>query len=446
MSDGDIFRQGGAGADNEEDQGWIEPDDELLREEERSGEVNGDMFDPDKFSDFNGVDALVFSDKSVSEDEKSPEELPAAVFASEGEAADFVDVGLFEGSEEVLRLLHFGRMRGYVTVDEIAAVTEDIQLSGDVADRLYDVIAKNGIRVALAPEKSEPIPKTDENGDFEHLIEGFGLEDHVRLYLREIGNIPLLTAEEEQELAVRIENGDEEAKNVLAESNLRLVVSVAKHYMGKGLGLLDLIQEGNIGLMRAVEKYDYRKGYRFSTYATWWIRQAIGRAIADQTRIIRIPVHMVESMNRLNRVSRSLTQKLGREPSFKELAEELNIPEDKVVRMMAASQDVVSFDDPLGDDEDRVRGDTIADEAPSPFDIAANSILGEEIIKVLDTLSEKERKVIMMRFGFEDGVEHTLEEVGRYFNVTRERIRQIEAKAKRKLRQGRRSGHLKDYW
>ncbi len=445
MSDGKISRPGGPdafendiGPDNEaalfeqgdvnESEGWIEPDDEMLLKAERTGVPAEDMFD---------VDAYV---RSASSDEAA-----VAVFSTgEGNGAG-IDPGDFEGSEEVTGLLSLGKARGYLTVEEIAALTDDISLSGEVAEQLYDVIALNGIRVASETEKGTELPEVG-GDDYDSLSDGLGLEDHVRMYLREIGNIPLLTQEEEIALAERIEKGDEAAKEILANSNLRLVVSIARRYTGRGLSLQDLIQEGNIGLMRAVEKYDRSKGYRFSTYATWWIRQSISRAIADQARIIRIPVHMAESISRLNRVSGMLSLKLGREPTYKELAAELNITEERVSQMLAAGQDVLSFDDPLGDEEDRVRGDTIADDAPSPFDMAANKILGEELLKVLDTLSERERKVVMMRFGLEDGIEHTLEEVGREFKVTRERIRQIEAKAKRKLRQGRRSGHLKDFW
>ncbi len=276
--------------------------------------------------------------------------------------------------------------------------------------------------------------------------EGVSIEDPVRMYLKEIGKVPLLTAEEEIELAKRMENGDEEAKKRLAEANLRLVVSIAKRYVGRGMLFLDLIQEGNLGLIKAVEKFDYRKGYKFSTYATWWIRQAITRAIADQARTIRIPVHMVETINKLIRVSRQLLQELGREPTPEEIAEEMKMPVERVREILKISQEPVSLETPIGEEEDSHLGDFIQDEnVPVPAEAAAFTMLKEQLEEVLGTLTEREQKVLRLRFGLDDGRARTLEEVGKEFNVTRERIRQIEAKALRKLRHPSRSRKLKDY-
>ena len=271
-------------------------------------------------------------------------------------------------------------------------------------------------------------------------------DDPVRMYFKEIGKVPLLTAEEERELAIRIEQGDEEAKKKLCESNLRLVVSIARRYLNRGLSFLDLLQEGNLGLIKAVEKFDYTKGYKFSTYATWWIRQAITRSIADQARTIRIPVHMVETINKLIRISRQLLQEYGREPTSEEIAEEMGITVEKVREIKKISQDPVSLETPIGEEEDSHLGDFIPDEdIPSPVDAAAYSMLQKQLREVLDTLSEREKKVLILRFGLDDGRPRTLEEVGKEFNVTRERIRQIEAKALRKLRHPSRSKKLKDY-
>ena len=278
------------------------------------------------------------------------------------------------------------------------------------------------------------------------LLDGIGTEDPVRMYLKEIGRIPLLSSEEEIELAKRMEEGDEEAKKKLSEANLRLTVSIAKRYSGRGMQFLDLIQEGNLGLIKAVEKFDYRKGYKFSTYATWWIRQSITRAIADQARTIRIPVHMVETMNRVNRTSRRLLQEYGREPTPEEIAEAMNLPVERVLEISKISQEPVSLETPIGEEEDSHLGDFIQDEhIPVPADEAAHTLLREQLEKVMDTLSEREQKVLALRFGLEDGKPHTLEEVGREFQVTRERIRQIEAKALRKLRHPTRSRKLRDF-
>lgn len=282
--------------------------------------------------------------------------------------------------------------------------------------------------------------------DIEELIDSFDLEDHVRLYLREIAGKSLLSAEEERELAVRKEAGDSRAKDELAEANLRLVISIAKRYIGKGLPVLDLIQEGNIGLLRAIDKYDYRKGYKLSTYATWWIRQAISRAIADQSKTIRVPVHFSEQASRMYRISSSMAQTLGREPTAAEIAAEMNITEEQVLRLKMAGQELLSFDDPVGDEEDRTRGDTIPDEAPGPFEIAAEKMMKEQLMEVVETLGEREQLVVRMRYGLDDGIEHTLEEVGKLLGVSRERVRQIESKAKRKLKQKSRNAHLKEYW
>ena len=278
------------------------------------------------------------------------------------------------------------------------------------------------------------------------VLEGVSTEDPVRMYLKEIGNVPLLSTEEEIELAKKVEEGDEAAKKKLTEANLRLVVSIAKKYVGRGMPFLDLIQEGNMGLMKAVDKFDYSKGYKFSTYATWWIRQAITRAIADQARTIRIPVHMVETINKLIRVSRQLLQELGREPTPEEIAEEMNMPVDRVREILKISQEPVSLETPIGEEEDSHLGDFIQDDnVPVPADAAAFTLLKEQLVEVLSTLTDREQKVLRLRFGLDDGRARTLEEVGKEFNVTRERIRQIEAKALRKLRHPSRSRKLKDY-
>ena len=286
-------------------------------------------------------------------------------------------------------------------------------------------------------EEKEPVPDIDNS---------VTIDDPVKMYLKEIGKVPLLSAEEEIELAKKMEQGDENAKKRLAEANLRLVVSIAKRYVGRGMLFLDLIQEGNLGLIKAVEKFDYRKGYKFSTYATWWIRQSITRAIADQARTIRIPVHMVETMNRVNRTSRRLLQEYGREPTPEEIAEAMNLPVERVLEISKISQEPVSLETPIGEEEDSHLGDFIQDEhIPVPADEAAHTLLREQLEKVMDTLSEREQKVLALRFGLEDGKPHTLEEVGREFQVTRERIRQIEAKALRKLRHPTRSRKLRDF-
>ena len=333
------------------------------------------------------------------------------------------------------------------------------ELTPEKLDRIYDFLDKKHVDVLkmsndddmdpdLFTEDEDPDP--EDEIDMEHIDlsvpEGVSVDDPVRMYLKEIGKVPLLSPDEEIELAKKIELGDEAAKKKLAEANLRLVVSIAKRYVGRGMQLLDLIQEGNLGLIKAVEKFDYRKGYKFSTYATWWIRQAITRAIADQARTIRIPVHMVETINRLVRTQRQLVQKLGREATPEELAKELDMPVDRVREIMKISQDPVSLETPIGEEEDSHLGDFIQDDnVEVPADAATYTLLHEQLMEVLSTLTEREQKVLRLRFGLDDGRPRTLEEVGRQFNVTRERIRQIEAKALRKLRHPSRSKILKDY-
>ena len=333
-------------------------------------------------------------------------------------------------------------------------------LDADRLDRIYDFLETNKVDVLQINEDEdleldpdlfiEEELEEEEEIDMEHIDlsvpEGISVEDPVRMYLKEIGKVPLLSAEEEIELAKRMEEGDEAAKKRLAEANLRLVVSIAKRYVGRGMLFLDLIQEGNLGLIKAVEKFDYRKGYKFSTYATWWIRQAITRAIADQARTIRIPVHMVETINKLIRVSRQLLQELGREPQPEEIAEKMDMSVDRVREILKISQEPVSLETPIGEEEDSHLGDFIQDDnVPVPADAAAFTLLKEQLVEVLNTLTDREQKVLRLRFGLDDGRARTLEEVGKEFNVTRERIRQIEAKALRKLRHPSRSRKLKDY-
>ena len=328
---------------------------------------------------------------------------------------------------------------------DIEEQLSDIELDQEQIDKVYDYLESQGIDVVSNIELEEENPE-DKELDLTIAENSINIDDHVRMYLKEIGKVALLSGDEEIELAKRIENGDEEAKRRLAEANLRLVVSIAKKYVGRGMLFLDLIQEGNLGLLKAVEKFDYRKGYKFSTYATWWIRQAITRAIADQARTIRIPVHMVETMNKLIRVSRQLLQELGREPTDDELAAEMQMPVEKVRETRKIAQEPVSLETPIGEEEDSHLGDFIPDDdIPAPADAAAFSLLKEQLNEVLNTLNERERDVLRLRFGLVDGKARTLEEVGSQFNVTRERIRQIEAKALRKLRHPSRSKKLKDY-
>ncbi|MCM1552496.1 MAG: RNA polymerase sigma factor RpoD [Butyrivibrio sp.] len=358
--------------------------------------------------------------------------------------------------EKVKELLAMAKKKKNVLeYQEISEFFSDMQLEEEQFEKILEVLDQNNVDVLRITEEDdiddEEIILSDEDEvDAENIDlsvpDGVSIEDPVRMYLKEIGKVPLLSAEEEIELAKRMELGDQEAKKRLAEANLRLVVSIAKRYVGRGMLFLDLIQEGNLGLIKAVEKFDYRKGYKFSTYATWWIRQAITRAIADQARTIRIPVHMVETINKLIRVSRQLLQELGREPSPEEIAEEMNMPVDRVREILKISQEPVSLETPIGEEEDSHLGDFIQDDnVPVPADAAAFTLLKEQLVEVLGTLTEREQKVLRLRFGLDDGRARTLEEVGKEFNVTRERIRQIEAKALRKLRHPSRSRKLKDY-
>ncbi len=362
--------------------------------------------------------------------------------------------------EKLSKLLELAKSKKNVLEEkEVLAAFAGEELTPEKLDRMYDFLDKKHVDVLKMSNDDDMDPDLfsededvdpEDDIDVEHIDlsvpEGIGVDDPVRMYLKEIGKVPLLSPDEEIELAKKIELGDEEAKKKLAESNLRLVVSIAKRYAGRGMQLLDLIQEGNLGLIKAVEKFDYRKGYKFSTYATWWIRQAITRAIADQARTIRIPVHMVETINRLVRTQRQLVQKLGREATPEELAKELDMPVDRVREIMKISQDPVSLETPIGEEEDSHLGDFIQDDnVEVPADAATYRLLHEQLMDVLSTLTEREQRVLRLRFGLDDGRPRTLEEVGRQFNVTRERIRQIEAKALRKLRHPSRSKILKDY-
>ena len=354
--------------------------------------------------------------------------------------------------DNVRDLLHEGREKGFVTYEDIEKRMPKDFLTADILDNLYMNLMELGVDVLDEPKtKVDPsegealVPTTVNNEDMGDL-EDLPLSDPVRMYLREIGKIPLLTSEDEVMLAKGVEAGDVASKDALVEANLRLVVSIAKKYIGRGMLFLDLIQEGNLGLIRAVEKFDYHKGYKFSTYATWWIRQAITRAIADQARTIRIPVHMVETINKLIRVSRQLVQRLGREPTAEEIAAGMEIPSDRVEEIQRIAQEPVSLETPIGEEEDSQLGDFLEDkDLPSPEEAAASQILREQLDEMLDDLTDREREVLRLRFGLEDGHAHTLEEVGRRFGVTRERIRQIEAKALRKLRHPSRSKKLKDF-
>ena len=348
------------------------------------------------------------------------------------------------------------KKKNILEYQEISDYFADLQLNEDQFDKLLELLEQSNVDVLRITEDDDDIPdeeiilSEEEEVDMESIDlsvpDGISIEDPVRMYLKEIGKVPLLSAEEEIDLAQRMEVGDEEAKKRLAEANLRLVVSIAKRYVGRGMLFLDLIQEGNLGLIKAVEKFDYTKGYKFSTYATWWIRQAITRAIADQARTIRIPVHMVETINKLIRVSRQLLQELGREPTPEEIAEEMSMPVERVREILKISQEPVSLETPIGEEEDSHLGDFIQDDnVPVPADAAAFSLLKEQLNEGLGTLTEREQKVLRLRFGLDDGRARTLEEVGKEFNVTRERIRQIEAKALRKLRHPSRSRKLKDY-
>ena len=372
-----------------------------------------------------------------------------------------MEMNMGKFSEKLVELLELAKKKKNVLeYQEISDFFKDQSLEVEQMEKVLDFLEASGVDVLrisgndeeLILDDDADIEKMDDEEEIEldkidlSVPEGVSIEDPVRMYLKEIGKVSLLTADEEIELAKRMEQGDEEAKKRLAEAHLRLVVSIAKRYVGRGMLFLDLIQEGNLGLIKAVEKFDYRKGYKFSTYATWWIRQAITRAIADQARTIRIPVHMVETINKLIRVSRQLLQELGREPTPEEIAEEMKMPVDRVREILKISQEPVSLETPIGEEEDSHLGDFIQDDnVPVPADAAAFTLLKEQLIEVLGTLTEREQKVLRLRFGLDDGRARTLEEVGKEFNVTRERIRQIEAKALRKLRHPSRSRKLKDY-
>ena len=372
-----------------------------------------------------------------------------------------MEMNMGKFSEKLVELLELAKKKKNVLeYQEINDFFKDQNLEVDQMEKVFDFLEASGVDVLRITGNDEElildddmdIDKLDDEEEVEldkidlSVPEGVSIEDPVRMYLKEIGKVSLLTADEEIELAQRMEKGDENAKKRLAEANLRLVVSIPKRYVGRGMLFLDLIQEGNLGLIKAVEKFDYRKGYKFSTYATWWIRQAITRAIADQARTIRIPVHMVETINKLIRVSRQLLQELGREPSPEEIAEEMDMSVDRVREILKISQEPVSLETPIGEEEDSHLGDFIQDDnVPVPADAAAFTLLKEQLIEVLGTLTEREQKVLRLRFGLDDGRARTLEEVGKEFNVTRERIRQIEAKALRKLRHPSRSRKLKDY-
>ena len=373
-----------------------------------------------------------------------------------------MEMNMGKFSEKLVGLLELAKKKKNVLeYQEISDYFKDQPLDAEQMDKIFDFLEASGVDVLRITENSADDLMLDDDMDIDGLDdeeeveldkidlsvpEGVSIEDPVRMYLKEIGKVPLLSAEEEIELAKKMEQGDENAKKRLAEANLRLVVSIAKRYVGRGMLFLDLIQEGNLGLIKAVEKFDYRKGYKFSTYATWWIRQAITRAIADQARTIRIPVHMVETINKLIRVSRQLLQELGREPTPEEIAEEMDMPVDRVREILKISQEPVSLETPIGEEEDSHLGDFIQDDnVPVPADAAAFTLLKEQLVEVLGTLTEREQKVLRLRFGLDDGRARTLEEVGKEFNITRERIRQIEAKALRKLRHPSRSRKLKDY-
>lgn len=348
-----------------------------------------------------------------------------------------------ERKEELVKL---GKEKGFITYEQLAGALKGLDLDSDALDELYNAFNENSIAVVSEDDESTETSNDAIILDDDILTKDLNINDPVRMYLKEIGQIKLLTMDEELSLADRIAAGDPEAKTILAEANLRLVVSIAKRYVGRGMLFLDLIQEGNIGLMKSVEKFDVTKGYKFSTYATWWIRQAITRAIADQARTIRVPVHMVETINKLARIQRQLTLELNREPSEEELAAKMNISIDKIREIYKISQEPVSLETPIGEEDDSHLGDFVPDERNmSPEDYATNEMLKDEISEVLLTLTEREEKVIRLRFGLEDGKSRTLEEVGQMFGVTRERIRQIEAKALRKLRHPSRSRKLKDY-
>ena len=402
------------------------------------------------------------ADELLAEAEEKPAR-PAAKSRKKGaKSKDAAPEAITKTPEERLaELLEKGKKQGKLTAKELECI-EEMNLDSEVVDKFYDSLETNGVDIDLAaadllPPIDDVLPDVDdiaaieevteeEINDTDSLMDSFSTDDPVRMYLKEIGKVPLLTPTEEVELAIRMSEGDEDAKHRMTEANLRLVVSIAKRYVGRGMLFLDLIQEGNLGLIKAVEKFDYTKGYKFSTYATWWIRQAITRAIADQARTIRIPVHMVETINKTIRVSRQLLQSLGHDPSAEEIAKEMDMPVEKVRDILKIAQEPVSLETPIGEEEDSHLGDFIPDEdASEPSEAASFSLLREQLEEVLDTLAPREKKVLELRFGIVDGRTRTLEEVGKEFNVTRERIRQIEAKALRKLRHPSRSKKLRDF-
>ena len=392
--------------------------------------------------------------KTIKNSEVKSEDVEAAAASADADKEDEATDGMAERFDEKCKslLLLARKKKNVLEYQEIITSFTDSEFDADKVEKVFDFLEANNVDVKVSEDdqEDEVIIDSEDDIDIEKIDltvpDGVSIEDPVRMYLKEIGKVPLLNAEEEINLAKRMENGDLEAKKRLAEANLRLVVSIAKRYVGRGMLFLDLIQEGNLGLIKAVEKFDYSKGYKFSTYATWWIRQAITRAIADQARTIRIPVHMVETINKLLRVSRQLLQELGREPLPEEIAKEMDIPVERVREIQKISQEPVSLETPIGEEEDSHLGDFIQDDnVPVPADEAAFTLLKEQLVEVLSTLTEREQKVLRLRFGLDDGRARTLEEVGREFNVTRERIRQIEAKALRKLRHPSRSRKLKDY-
>ncbi len=391
-------------------------------------------------------------EKKVSKPATKKEKTPVKATSSENKnvTSSKVSVGEIKPlKEREKELIELGKKDGFITYETLAEHLKGLDLDADALDDLYNALIDNNIEIVSADDSNNG----DKNGGNEELVlsdeeltKDVNINDPVRMYLKEIGKIPLLTMEEEMKYSVAAAAGDENAKRILAESNLRLVVSIAKRYVGRGLLFLDLIQEGNIGLMKAVEKFDYDKGFKFSTYATWWIRQAITRALADQARTIRVPVHMVETINKMARIQRQMTLELNREPSEEEIAKKMGISVEKVREVIKISQDPVSLETPIGEEDDSHLGDFIKDElSMSPEEYATNEILKEEIKSVLLTLQEREQEVLELRFGLVDGTSHTLEEVGKKFNVTRERIRQIEAKALRKLRHPSRAKKLKDF-
>ena len=389
---------------------------------------------------------------AVKKPKKSKKEEAAQPELSEEEQARIIQEKFMEKCRGILAIAR--KKKNVLDYKEIMDYFQDTDFEADKMEKVFEFLEGCNIDVKMNDDdgdvEDDIILSDEDDIDIEKIDlsvpDGIGLEDPVRMYLKEIGKVPLLSAEEEIEYAQRMEEGDEEAKKRLAEANLRLVVSIAKRYVGRGMQFLDLIQEGNLGLIKAVEKFDYRKGYKFSTYATWWIRQAITRAIADQARTIRIPVHMVETINKLVRVQRQLLQELGREPSPEEIAENMDIPVERVREIQKISQEPVSLETPIGEEEDSHLGDFIQDDnVPVPAEAAASTLLKEQLVEVLGTLTEREQKVLRLRFGMDDGRARTLEEVGKEFNVTRERIRQIEAKALRKLRHPSRSRKLRDY-